>query len=638
MRFALVLSIAFFTTSLLGQQNVGIGTTTPDSSAKLDIQSTSQGALIPRMTTAERDAIGNPATGLMIYNLTDSCVNFYNGDAWLKDDDRSATNELQDWNTLPGIPAGFQDGVDDVTDNLGNHSAIQTLSLNNHSIVGADLLAFNDAGLQEGISWTGTQARIYVSQLNGQYSDTDGYLRLLNDDGISLEDDVRITGSTNMYGFLHLNGYNISGVANLSVNGVTSLYSGLYLNGNSAYGLNALSFSDPGTDEGISWGGSAAKIYVAPLNGGNGDGALHIINDDFITFQTSSGTSKAMYLWPDKHAQFNGWIDVQGGTAGLSPTDAGTQMHQQLRLTHPANNAYSWWIGHQGAAPSSTDDDLYFYVLRGTTAGDADNIAGYIQDNVSPGPQMNFTGQHRTLVEAVNFQDPDFDMGSLEGRIVVADQNRYMSMSGGLQMGLDAVLVDEALPVVSLCEKRQDKRVFGVISSLEPDDRHEAYGAFTTPYPKEEGDERIYINAVGEGAIWVVEEGGSLESGDYIQSSSVPGYGMLQSDDLLHNYTVAKITMDCDFEPALVAKQKILKVEETVNGEVTTSNAVDALGRIIWVPETDAEGQPVMEYLYKMRYLTADGREISKADYEMLKASCTPVFRAAFVGCTYHCG
>ena len=43
---------------------------TPDSSAILDVSSSNKGLLIPRMTETERDAISNPAVGLMIYNTT----------------------------------------------------------------------------------------------------------------------------------------------------------------------------------------------------------------------------------------------------------------------------------------------------------------------------------------------------------------------------------------------------------------------------------------------------------------------------------------------------------------------------------------------------------------------------------------
>ena len=57
-------------------QNVGIGTTTPDASAALDIKSTTQGLLIPAMTEAQRNAISDPATGLLIYQ-TDGTTGFY---------------------------------------------------------------------------------------------------------------------------------------------------------------------------------------------------------------------------------------------------------------------------------------------------------------------------------------------------------------------------------------------------------------------------------------------------------------------------------------------------------------------------------------------------------------------------------
>ena len=41
----------------------GIGTTTPEQSAQLDVSSTDKGFLPPRMTASQRDNIGNPAQG-----------------------------------------------------------------------------------------------------------------------------------------------------------------------------------------------------------------------------------------------------------------------------------------------------------------------------------------------------------------------------------------------------------------------------------------------------------------------------------------------------------------------------------------------------------------------------------------------
>ena len=55
--------------------NVGIGTTSPSSSAILDLSSTKSGALVPRLSTAQMNSISAPAKGLLIYNT--DCNNFY---------------------------------------------------------------------------------------------------------------------------------------------------------------------------------------------------------------------------------------------------------------------------------------------------------------------------------------------------------------------------------------------------------------------------------------------------------------------------------------------------------------------------------------------------------------------------------
>ena len=55
---------------------------TPDASSILEINSTTQGVLLPRMTTTERDAISSPATGLLIFNTTTVKLEYYSGTAW----------------------------------------------------------------------------------------------------------------------------------------------------------------------------------------------------------------------------------------------------------------------------------------------------------------------------------------------------------------------------------------------------------------------------------------------------------------------------------------------------------------------------------------------------------------------------
>lgn len=75
----LLISILIVTTV---KAQVGIGTASPDSSAMLEVQSTTKGFLMPRMTTAQRDSIPNPALGLFIFNISDSCMQYYKGSSW----------------------------------------------------------------------------------------------------------------------------------------------------------------------------------------------------------------------------------------------------------------------------------------------------------------------------------------------------------------------------------------------------------------------------------------------------------------------------------------------------------------------------------------------------------------------------
>ena len=61
-------------------QNTGIGTTTPDASAKLEISSPDKGFLPPRV--ADIHQIVNPSEGLMIYDISKKCMRYYNSYVW----------------------------------------------------------------------------------------------------------------------------------------------------------------------------------------------------------------------------------------------------------------------------------------------------------------------------------------------------------------------------------------------------------------------------------------------------------------------------------------------------------------------------------------------------------------------------
>ena len=81
-KFSLSIAALFILYASFAQNSVGIGTASPNSSAMLDISSTTKGLLAPRMTTVQRTAIASPAAGLLVYDITTNSYWFYNGSAW----------------------------------------------------------------------------------------------------------------------------------------------------------------------------------------------------------------------------------------------------------------------------------------------------------------------------------------------------------------------------------------------------------------------------------------------------------------------------------------------------------------------------------------------------------------------------
>jgi hypothetical protein len=97
--------------------SVGIGTTAPDASAALDIVSTSKGLLLPRVAAAT--GIASPAPGLLVYQTGSPAGFYYN----------SGTAAAPAWQQL--ATAGST-----TADNLGNHTATQSLNLNGQKLTG----------------------------------------------------------------------------------------------------------------------------------------------------------------------------------------------------------------------------------------------------------------------------------------------------------------------------------------------------------------------------------------------------------------------------------------------------------------------------------------------------------------------
>ena len=186
---------------------------------------------------------------------------------------------------------------------------------------------------------------------------------------------------------------------------------------------------------------------------------------------------------------------------------------------------------------------------------------------------------------------------------------------------------------------------------------------------------------MGDGSFWLSNKILKLEIVYYITTSSVPGYGQKQNDDLMHNYTVAKITSACDFNED-VKPVKIPKFKKTVITRkkfIQHKHVPDEFWRgkereeyeespdpIDWNVVVYTENDDTYHYMinvtkrnvmfdengtvfeddltqgnkteFDLRYLTADGTIITKEEYYTMLSNDELVYKAAFVGCTYHCG
>jgi len=351
--------------------------------------------------------------------------------------------------------------------------------------------------------------------------------------------------------------------------------------------------------------GSAKYITFGKANSSRNQGE--------IVYVHQSDGSSTNYLGIGFHSSTHLYATA-AGNVGIGINTPSSKLHLKDPPTTSATGNKRSYIHMQygnGNWIMATNDDsswnqnLYWYANSNQTPGNPIKNVIMFENDLGNGTVISFTGQHRNFIKGI----PSIFSKDFLGMIVSSDNNTYIKLNGDICKGKNAITINEAVPFVSLSNVAYDKKCFGVISDAEdPNDRFDAYGRVISKFDKESGDTRIFINSLGEGAVWVVNTNGNLESGDYITTSNVAGYGQRQDDDILHNYTVAKITMDCDFNPPQQPVQIILK-------DADGNNILDQYDQIQWVDDPDGATEPA----YETRQLEGG-------------------YIAAFVGCTYHCG
>ena len=267
---------------------------------------------------------------------------------------------------------------------------------------------------------------------------------------------------------------------------------------------------------------------------------------------TTSGTWYANgQITATSHITTTGNITATGAIRTGNETNNGV-----VEWNSSNNSGKHIWAIKMGTGPSGNRNLHVYYAAP--PYGDSLQTRGYFANNQDV-QNISFTGQHRSKFEGEFTPE-------LVG-LIVESTGKYIEFNGSI-----APTIDEALPCVKLTNSARSKRVYGVLSNIEGEKRESIGGLLVTIYPKEDGINRVFVNSLGEGSLWVINTH-NLENGDYVCSSNVPGYGELQDDDLLHSYTVAKITMDVDWSnlPEWLETRKV-----TANGVISETGEFTA--------------------------------------------------------------
>ena len=379
-----------------------------------------------------------------------------------------------------------------------------------------------------------------------------------------------VVGDINSSGVYRLNGTQVlsnttlgSAVVNSSLTNVGTL-SSLNISGNLTVDTNVLYVNSSNNRVGINRtpsyeldvngnarigsSGEEAKIGYTGYDGWAGFSAINFASAGNYCLMQNNSSGAVILNRPSGQWMYfrrNNSDDMLINSSGYIGMGVGSPL-TRLHIKAPANdtggslsNYNQACIVMEGSASSNkwglsinnTSDELIFsYNLLNR---------GYLR-NEADVSFIDFTGQHRNRFSENN----DTYLTNIENYVgmIVCSTGSYCSN----------LVINEALPYIKLSTTQNDKTCYGVISDgedINEDTRRYEVGVFGSIIQKEEGDNRVIINSVGEGGIWVCDENGPLENGDYITTSNNEGYGMKQllNKDFLMNYTVAKITQDEDF-------------------------------------------------------------------------------------------
>ena len=252
----------------------------------------------------------------------------------------------------------------------------------------------------------------------------------------------------------------------------------------------------------------------------NSDSALNLNSNGISLY---SGGSNFITISQSNIALIAGSNIIDISSNSISVT-GNTIFNSPIKMAGP-NEDYWWeqYVDYQ----SNVSADLVFRSKGGMMVTFNDDFYPEV---------LNFTGKHRCVLKNYNIEK---EIKEYIGKIVCSSGD-YSNLYGE-----STIEIDEAIPVVEISKTRMDKKIFGVIAGI---DRQGCFRIGNIQFKNNNILPRVIIQSSGEGCIWVTNINGVFENGDLITTSFVPGLGARQDDGIVMNYTIGKITSDCNFD------------------------------------------------------------------------------------------
>tara|TARA_B110000238_G_scaffold192082_1_gene227003 strand:+ start:3841 stop:5823 length:1983 start_codon:yes stop_codon:yes gene_type:complete len=315
-------------------------------------------------------------------------------------------------------------------------------------------------------------------------------------------------------------------------------------------------------------GNTSGSCGLTIENDGTGDAICQFLITGATRWVTGvdNSDSNKFKISSDVYLNTNARLTIDtSGNVGIGTTNPQSRIH--IKQSSNASTDYNSTAYGDGLRIENTQSDFWVISVDGDSTNSElvfkikDAYGGGFLNGSNFYSNLDFTGQHRSILNK-NINDTSIGL-------IVSSSGNFINLDNSLNAN-----INESLPICILTNIDNDKKVFGVISDKEDNNINRTYntgnwGSFYEKHNKNE--QRMFINSLGEGAIWICNKNGALENGDYISSSSVLGYGMLQNTNKLLNSTVAKITCNCDFSLTKIVKQKlkVITTTETYEENIT---------------------------------------------------------------------